>query len=181
MLAIVSILFCILAVLPQILSGDTDASAQAGQAVAIAQLLNVQYEAALNLCAAHPTWVECMTGVASDIDTSTVLPSTIVNSPLYRANLVAVRFDNSSNRIVAFVDENHAAKLKLGAMPWGQVGAALIAGSRGADGVGFWRGGHVISGAGTSAYTISKHQGTEPGGGTQPRDLSDNNPIIVQP
>ncbi|RKP51044.1 hypothetical protein [Trinickia fusca] len=168
MLAMVMVvLFSVLAAVPVMMRSDIEGDQQAARAGVIAQLLNAQYLAAVNLCEEAAPPAECKGG--GDIDTSARLNASITDAPLYRSGLFVARYDTGSNRIVAFVDESNAAA--RGAL-WGSVSAALILDAGGADGVGYWQAGHIVSRNGTSTDTVAAQQGSH--------TLVNGNPIIAQ-
>ncbi len=173
MLAIVMVLFSVLASLPFMLDGDVSNQQQTALDDAIAQTLVMQYQAALTVCSAASPPAGCSAGSSSDIDTSTALPDDIANAPLIRSGLVVAHMDTSS-RIVAFVDETQRSTNIANHALWGQVSASLIANSGGAAGVGFWlsSSGQIQGAQGSSTYVIAGTQGRH--------QLLNGNPIIVQ-
>jgi len=171
-LAIVMVMFSVLAVVPLML--DTDVSNQQQLVVddAIAQILVMQYQAALSVCAGTTPPSECAPGSTGDIPTSQALPADIANAPLVQSGLVVAHID-PSGRIVAFVDETQRNTNIANHALWGAVSANLIANSGGAADVGYWSAGQLWGAQGPSAYTISTTQGRH--------QLVEGDPMIVQP
>lgn len=183
MLAIVMVLLSILATMPFMLAGDIAGKEHASQADVIAQMLAVQYQAALTLCPASGAALSACTDPTVDIDTHAALDPDIASGALATSNLIVTRFDDSFNpgpgRIVAFVDEKNGSIVAENAL-WGEVSAATMTNGGGADGIGFWQAagagaatGTVVSHPGRSAYTLARQQGSH--------QLQDGNPIMVQP
>lgn len=179
MMAIAAMLLAILAALPMILGSDIVDHRYSAQSEVLAELLGAQYLAAIDLCQASSPPSSCNGMGIDDIDTSSVIDPSIASGALYASGMAVARYDTTSNRIIAFIDESKAAGSKTRSL-WGDVAATLIAGGGGADNIGYWKstgsGGHdgyVVSHNGNSPYTVAQQQGAH--------QLVDGAPIIAQP
>jgi len=174
-LVIVMVLFSILGAFPFMLESDIVNQHQASINDLVAQSLEMQYQAALTVCAASLAQPACTQASSSaDIDTRAALDPDIANAPLSTSGLIVARYD-ASGRIVAFVDEANQRSTVARQALWGQVSAILIKNSAGASGVGYWdqASQHVVGQRGQGTFTISARQGSH--------TLRDGNPIITTP